>query len=78
MIWLLQFPAPVLGFATVAFVVALSVGGLLVFRKVVPHRRAAQDPAVPATRRAALKQCLAPSARDWVNFGCRRIPSPPM
>jgi hypothetical protein len=39
MIWLLQFPAPVLGFATVAFVVALSVGGLLVFRKVVPHRR---------------------------------------
>lgn len=39
MVWLLQFPAPVLGFATVAFFVALSVGGLIVFRRVVPHHR---------------------------------------
>lgn len=39
MIWLLQLPAPLLGFATVALVVGLSVGGLIVFRKAVSHSR---------------------------------------
>lgn len=38
-IWLLQIPAPILGFVTVALVVGLSVGGLLVFRKAVSHIR---------------------------------------
>lgn len=39
MIWLLQMPAPLLGFLAVAVVVGLSVGGLLVFRKLVSHTR---------------------------------------
>lgn len=39
MLWLLQLPAPLLGFATVAIVVGLSVGGLIVFRKAVSHTR---------------------------------------
>src|SRR6195952_5699479 len=38
-IWLLQIPAPILGFATVAVVVGLSVLGLIVFRKAVSHTR---------------------------------------
>jgi hypothetical protein len=38
-IWLLQLPAPLLGFVTVALVVGLSVGGLIVFRKAVSHTR---------------------------------------
>jgi hypothetical protein len=38
-LWLLQIPAPMLGFATVAIVVVLSVGGLVVFRKAVSHTR---------------------------------------
>lgn len=39
MIWLLQMPAPLLGFLAVAVVVGVSVGGLLVFRKLVSHTR---------------------------------------
>ena len=39
MIWLLQLPAPLLGFSAVAVVIALSVAGLLLFRKVVSHTR---------------------------------------
>ncbi|RDH77052.1 DUF4239 domain-containing protein [Mycolicibacterium moriokaense] len=39
MIWLLQIPAPILGFVTVTLVVGLSVGGLLLFRKAVSHTR---------------------------------------
>lgn len=39
MLWLLQLPAPLLGFAAVAVVVALSVGGLILFRKAVSHTR---------------------------------------
>lgn len=39
MLLLLQIPAPVLGFLTVALVVGLSVGGLLLFRKAVSHTR---------------------------------------
>ena len=39
MIWILQIPAPIMGSLTVAFVVAFSVGGLVVFRKLVPHTR---------------------------------------
>jgi Protein of unknown function (DUF4239) len=38
-LWLLQLPAPLLGSVTVAAVVGLSVGGLIVFRKVVSHTR---------------------------------------
>jgi hypothetical protein len=38
-LWLLQLPAPLLGSVTVAFVVGLSVGGLVVFRKLVSHTR---------------------------------------
>ena len=38
-IWLLQMPAPLLGFLAVALVVGLSVGGLLIFRKLVSHTR---------------------------------------
>jgi hypothetical protein len=38
-IWLLQLPAPLLGFMTVALVVGLSVGGLILFRKAVSHTR---------------------------------------
>lgn len=39
MIWLLQLPAPLLGFVTVTFVIGTSVVGLIVFRKVVSHTR---------------------------------------
>lgn len=39
MIWLLQLPAPLLGFVTVTFVVCTSVVGLIIFRKVVSHTR---------------------------------------
>jgi hypothetical protein len=39
MLWLLQFPAPILGFLWVAVVVIISVGGLVVFRKAVSHTR---------------------------------------
>ncbi|MEW5813443.1 MAG: DUF4239 domain-containing protein [Actinomycetota bacterium] len=39
MIWLLQFPPPVLGLIWVAVIVGLSVGGLVVFRKAVSHTR---------------------------------------
>ena len=39
MLWLLQLPAPILGFATVTIVIVLSVGGLIVFRKAVSHSR---------------------------------------
>lgn len=38
-IWLLQLPAPLLGFVTVTFVIGTSVVGLIVFRKVVSHTR---------------------------------------
>jgi Protein of unknown function (DUF4239) len=38
-LWLLQIPAPILGFLWVAVVIALSVGGLVVFRKAVSHTR---------------------------------------
>jgi Protein of unknown function (DUF4239) len=37
--WILQIPAAIMGALTVAFVVAISVGGLVVFRKIVPHTR---------------------------------------
>lgn len=39
MIWLLQLPAPLLGFCWVAIVVVISVGGLILFRKAVSHTR---------------------------------------
>ncbi len=39
MLWLLQFPAPVLGLIWIAVVVGISVGGLALFRKVVSHTR---------------------------------------
>ncbi|WP_370331188.1 DUF4239 domain-containing protein [Mycolicibacterium hippocampi] len=38
-IWLLQIPAPILGFLWVVVIVGFSVGGLLVFRKLVSHTR---------------------------------------
>ena len=39
LIWLLQFPAPVLGTLWVGVIVGVSVGGLFLFRKVVSHTR---------------------------------------
>lgn len=39
MIWLLQIPAPILGFLWVVVIVGFSVGGLLLFRKLVSHTR---------------------------------------
>lgn len=39
MIWLLQIPAPILGLLWVAIIVGFSVGGLLVFRRVVSEKR---------------------------------------
>lgn len=48
-IWLLQIPAPILGFLWVAVIVGLSVGGLLVFRKVVSHTRLENSNAVSGT-----------------------------
>jgi len=38
-LWLLQIPAPILGFAWVAVFVGISVGGLVFFRKLVSHNR---------------------------------------
>jgi len=38
-IWLLQLPAAVLGFVWVAITVVVSVGGLILFRKMVSHTR---------------------------------------
>ena len=49
MIWLLQLPAPVLGFLWVAVVVGFSVGGLVVFRKAVSHTRLENANAVSGT-----------------------------
>jgi Protein of unknown function (DUF4239) len=37
--WLLQIPAPLLGFLWVAAVIGISVGGLLLFRRAVSHTR---------------------------------------
>lgn len=39
MIWLLQIPPPILGCLWVTVIVGISVGGLLVFRRVVSHTR---------------------------------------
>jgi len=39
MLWLLQFPPPVLGLLWIAAVVGISVGGLVLFRRLVPHTR---------------------------------------
>jgi hypothetical protein len=39
MLWLLQFPPPVLGLIWIAVVVGISVGGLVLFRRLVPHTR---------------------------------------
>ncbi|MDG4665664.1 DUF4239 domain-containing protein [Mycobacterium sp. 236(2023)] len=39
MLWLLQIPAPILGFLWVAVFVSISVGGLILFRKLVSHTR---------------------------------------
>lgn len=49
MIWLLQIPAPLLGFLWVAVVVGISVGGLVVFRKAVSHTRLENANAVSGT-----------------------------
>lgn len=49
MIWLLQIPAPILGFLWIAVVVGISVGGLIVFRKVVSHTRLENANAVSGT-----------------------------
>ncbi|MDZ4234107.1 MAG: DUF4239 domain-containing protein [Dietzia sp.] len=49
MIWLLQIPAPILGFLWVLVIVGLSVGGLLVFRKLVSHTRLENSTAVSGT-----------------------------
>lgn len=39
MLWLLQMPAPILGVLWVTLFVGLSVGGLVLFRKLVSHNR---------------------------------------
>ncbi|MDA2889395.1 DUF4239 domain-containing protein [Mycolicibacterium sp. BiH015] len=39
MLWLLQMPAPILGILWVTLFVGLSVGGLVLFRKLVSHTR---------------------------------------
>lgn len=39
MLWLLQIPPVILGFLWVAVIVGLSVGGLILFRRVVSHTR---------------------------------------
>ena len=49
LIWLLQFPAPVLGTLWVGVIVGISVGGLLLFRKVVSHTRLESANAVSST-----------------------------
>lgn len=49
MIWLLQIPAPILGFLWVVVIVGVSVGGLLVFRKAVSHTRLENANAVSGT-----------------------------
>jgi hypothetical protein len=38
-LWLLQIPAPLLGFLFVAVTVVVSVGGLVLFRKAISHTR---------------------------------------
>jgi hypothetical protein len=48
-LWHLQIPPPVLGFLWVAAIVGMSVGGLIVFRKVVPHTRFENANAVSGT-----------------------------
>lgn len=49
MLWLLQIPAPVLGFLWVAVIVGVSVGGLVIFRKAVSHTRLENANAVSGT-----------------------------
>lgn len=49
MLWLLQIPPSVLGFLWVAAIVGISVGGLVVFRKLVPHTRFENANAVSGT-----------------------------
>lgn len=49
MLWLLQIPAPLLGFLWVVVIVGISVGGLLVFRKAVSHTRLENANAVSGT-----------------------------
>lgn len=49
MIWLLQIPPPILGFLWVAVIVGVSVGGLVLFRKVVSHTRFENANAVSST-----------------------------
>ena len=49
MLWLLQIPAPILGFLWVAVIVGVSVGGLIVFRKAVSHTRLENANAVSGT-----------------------------
>jgi hypothetical protein len=38
-LWLLQFPPPIVGFGWVAVIVGVSVGGLILFRRAVSHTR---------------------------------------
>lgn len=49
MLWLLQVPPVLLGFLWVTAIVGISVGGLVVFRKVVPHTRFENANAVSGT-----------------------------
>lgn len=49
MLWLLQIPAPILGFLWVAVIVGFSVGGLVLFRKAVSHTRLENANAVSGT-----------------------------
>lgn len=49
MLWLLQVPPPVLGALWVAAIVGISVGGLILFRKLVPHTRFENANAVSGT-----------------------------
>ena len=39
MLWLLQFPPPILGLLWIAAIVGIAVGGLFLFRKAVSHTR---------------------------------------
>ncbi|VEG57744.1 Uncharacterised protein [Mycolicibacterium aurum] len=49
MLWLLQIPAPILGFLWVAIIVGASVGGLILFRRAVSHTRLENANAVSGT-----------------------------
>lgn len=49
MLWLLHIPPSVLGLLWVAVIVGISVGGLVVFRRVVPHTRFENANAVSGT-----------------------------